>query len=373
MQKFLKIVATNLLIMLVLLTIADPFFKTKNQETTKRCVMIKELPPNIDFEKTPPDRYMVKTQNLEQQPYRVRTDKNGFITSKKPTRNTDNVDIMFFGGSTTECMYVEEDKRFPFLTGELLSEKLGRKISVINAGVGGGHSFHSTINLLAKGLPLQPKTVVWMHNINDLVSLSKTGTYHSGPDTRTLVHTHTHTGKFDAKVSRRFKAFAQSGRDLLIPNIYRRTCQAVQKNPADINLDEWESYRKAKSYNYEIIEKQFEQSLLSFINVARSHDINVVLMTQFNRLNPEDDFIRKTYGTNPNNQAINYDNFCKYYKNLNIKIKEIATQENVFLIDLVNEIPQDSLYIYDPVHLNTQGSELAAKIISEHLFKLNIK
>lgn len=357
----------NLIIVLVLLTIIDPFFKVKTQQTTQRCVMIKELPPSIDIEKSPPDPYMIKAQNLEQRPYRIQTDKNGFITTKYSSQNTGNADIIFFGGSTTECMYVKENKRFPHLVGELLSEKTGREIHVINAGVGGGHSFHSTINLLSKGIPLHPKTVVWMHNINDLVSLSKTGSYHSGPDTRTIVHTHTSTEKFNGKIGSRLRHFVRSGRDLFIPNIYRHTLRVLRENPTNINSDEWESYRKSTYYDYEIIEKQFEQSLLTFINVAHSHNINVILMTQFNRLNPEDDFIRKTYSQNPNNQAIDYDTFCMYYKDFNKKIKEIAIQENVPLIDLANEIPQDSLYIYDPVHLNDAGSELAAKIISRHL------
>jgi len=40
------------------------------------------------------------------------------------------------------------------------------------------------------------------------------------------------------------------------------------------------------------------------------------------------------------------------------------------VIDLAALIPQDKEYLYDVVHLNTRGSQLAAQLISEHLYKL---
>ncbi len=94
-------------------------------------------------------------------------------------------------------------------------------------------------------------------------------------------------------------------------------------------------------------------------------------MTQFSRLNPEDEFIRKTYEgkTAELGKNLDFDTLCSYFDNLNQKIREIAAKENLLLIDLAKEIPADSAYIYDMVHLNTKGSIFAAGIIAEQLQK----
>ena len=39
----------------------------------------------------------------------------------------------------------------------------------------------------------------------------------------------------------------------------------------------------------------------------------------------------------------------------------------MLVIDLAALIPQDKQYMYDVVHLNTRGSQLAAQLISERL------
>ena len=59
--------------------------------------------------------------------------------------------------------------------------------------------------------------------------------------------------------------------------------------------------------------------------------------------------------------------FIALYAKFNEAIREVGQSNNVQEIDLANLIPQDSKYIYDVVHLNTQGSQLAAEVISDQL------
>jgi lysophospholipase L1-like esterase len=59
--------------------------------------------------------------------------------------------------------------------------------------------------------------------------------------------------------------------------------------------------------------------------------------------------------------------FIDLYTRFNEAIREVGQQEGVQVIDLANLIPQDSQYIYDVVHLNNKGSQLAAQIISDQL------
>ena len=93
--------------------------------------------------------------------------------------------LVFLGASTTACIYVEEESRFPYLVGKLLAQKTGKKITSINSGVGGNNSLHSLDILLNKIIPVRsPTSWCMMHNINDLVALIYDRTYWSKNPTR---------------------------------------------------------------------------------------------------------------------------------------------------------------------------------------------
>jgi hypothetical protein len=59
--------------------------------------------------------------------------------------------------------------------------------------------------------------------------------------------------------------------------------------------------------------------------------------------------------------------FIELYVKFNQAIREVGNTNRVLVIDLAALIPSDKKYIYDVVHLNTRGSKLAAKLISERL------
>jgi lysophospholipase L1-like esterase len=100
------------------------------------------------------------------------TDRDGYL---KPARVHQNPDftIVLLGGSTTECAAVAPSKRFPYLTGEMLSRKLKLKINSLNAGVAGNNSHQSLNVLLNKIIFDAPDLAVMMHGANDVVVLQK--------------------------------------------------------------------------------------------------------------------------------------------------------------------------------------------------------
>ena len=104
------------------------------------------------------------------------TDSEGFIEPARRHKQPD-LNIVFLGGSTTECMYVAPDNRFPHLTAVKLEQALGLKINGINAGFSGNNSMHSLLLLLGKVVPLRPDYVVLMHGVDDIGALSSNGTY----------------------------------------------------------------------------------------------------------------------------------------------------------------------------------------------------
>ena len=352
--NLLKILSINLIIFSFLIIIIDLFMDKPSQSLSKRSIILRDLGVNIDTENQPDKTYLSRCDGLEDKTYRLRTDKDGFILGEKNINsNIDLADIIFFGGSTTECLYVEESKRFPYLVQEKINNLSGNSITTLNGGVSGNNSVHSTLNLLAKGINRNPKIVILMHNINDFSGLEKTGSYYNQPVGRSIVQ------EQYSPSSSAIKRRAKSLKNALIPNIFKAYSNLKTKP----KLDEWKGFRKSDTIPFLQIKNEFTKSITTFINTARSHNIKVILMTQFNRVNMNDNFIQST------NEIDKV--FVNRYHKMNETIKEIARKEQVGLIDLAQKIPSNNKYIYDPVHLNTKGSELAAEIITEYIINNN--
>jgi hypothetical protein len=321
-----KILAINFIVLLILLLLIDPFLNAgEKTPPVKRSIILKEHPPNIDEYWTRSEEYMENDENLKQKLCRIRTDDHGFIVGPSYFSHKNNsTDLIFFGGSTTECKSVDEELRFPYLVGELLVDKRTKmSIKSLNGGVSANHSLHSTLNLLAKGINLQPKVILFMHNVNDLILLTKTGSYWLAPETRSIIQiTQNETTVY---------GLAKNSANLLFPNtsriIWRKLKQMIGRNVNEI--DEWQNFRQNNiEISYNTIEERFEQSVKSFISISRIYNFEVVLMTQFNRFNEGDLIIRNRY------QKVNkldYDTYIQYYKGFNEKLREIALQETYFL------------------------------------------
>jgi hypothetical protein len=334
----------------------------------RRYINLREILPLIDTVDVPPDRAVRESDDLVQKPYRVRTDAQGFMLPYNRYEKPD-LSLIFLGGSTVACIYVEEENRFPYLVGNLLEQKTGKKITSINSGVGGNNSLHSLDILLNKLIPVRPDVVVMMHNINDLVALIYDQTYWSKNPTRAAIVNFSFYKNLTG-----LKALSTLARDMYIPNLHAATRilskKVFGKKVKDPD-DEFASIRGKKlTVDSAAILDEFKMNLNTFINICRARRITPVLMTQFNRYkaNPDPKVIKAMQGFE-SDSGIPMGEFMELYAKFNDAIREVGKQSGVLVIDLAALIPQDKQYIYDVVHLNTRGSQLAAQLISERLYK----
>ena len=366
-KKFLHYSLTILLI-LIFVKIFDLttgfFFKRNisNQQFLNRSINLREHMPLTDKFVMPSKLMLDASKKLKKKKYRLRTDKDGYIVGNNWT-NLDNlpVDIIFIGGSTTESLYVEEEYRFPFLLSKLIKKNNGSNLKVLNGGVAGNNSIHSLINIIAKGIKHNPKFIVFMHNINDLGTLSKTLSYWEGPASRKIILSENYNK------NQSIYNFFKSLKNFLIPNIWEIIPKNFQKKILLKKKDEWVEFRKKEDYFEieKIFRKNFTSSVLSFVHISRSWNIEPILMTQFNRMNLDDLEIRSSYQSKI--QPISFEEFVSLYDLGNQIIRDISYKENILLIDLDKDIPPTENYIYDAAHLTKQGSELVANIIAEKL------
>lgn len=299
--------------------------------STVRTLRLKEHPPGMEAEVEPGDEYLSHTDGLSGEPVQLRIDPDGFIEPSRVHPEAE-LTILFLGGSTTECLYVPEHERFPYLVGRQLEASLGKTVNAFNGGVSGNHSMHSNFALLGKGLSLRPDVVVMMHAVNDLGTLLYEQTYWNPHPQRSLL--------IDPKNERE-----------LDPN------------------DEWSHIRgKPLDYDPEAMLAQFDHSLRLFVGTCRAFDVTPVLLTQQHRFvdDPHPTLIshwtESTRGT-----GLTYDRVRALYFRFNERVREVAAELEVPLIDVEPAIPSESSHLYDFVHLNAAGSKLAAEVISEGL------
>lgn len=208
-----------------------------------RFIKLREYRPNTVKWERPSRNYIknITPNSIERKYYKIATDKNGFIMPSD-VHEIPDLSIVFLGGSTTECLHMEETERFPYLVGKALEAKLEKKINSYNGGVSANESMHSLNILINKVLPMKPNYVVMMHNINDLAILRSQGGY-GYPDS---LKSHVQTSK----------------------NVFTR----YQFPPATM------------SYDPEEVVEAFSRNINMFIAICRIHKITPILMTQANRV-----------------------------------------------------------------------------------------
>jgi lysophospholipase L1-like esterase len=295
----------------------------------KRHIIMRENSPNTNQTRIPPYD--------KAQKYKFDIDENGFVKPSKIHENPD-INIFFIGGSTTECEYVDEPYRFPYLAGRILEEKTGKKINSFNAGKSGNNSIHSVNNLLNKIIPLHPDIVVRMETINDLSTLLYEATYWNRNVSRSNL------GCFDKKKS-----------------LLRNFRNEWERSPfRDMILDENHQQK---------IKAEHRKILTLFVSITKAIGATPVLMTQVNNIVRNPDYVVKE-----NDKKFNQ-SYRKLYAEFQDITRQVAKENNVLLIDLSHQVPGISQYIYDSVHLNNEGSKLVSKIIAEKLEQtvINIK
>ena len=286
-----------------------------------------------------------------------RTDKEGFILPNL-MENSDlsnaHLTIAFLGGSTTECLIVNEDSRFPVLVGSNLKSALKRDILVINAGCAGDTLQDSINSLFNKIINYKPDVVAMMHAINDAGLLLVKGNYRERmiqePDNSFRAIFRILTTKSNLLGFLRDKYAQVSINREVIANAKRINNQGI-KTPAS---KEFTNLRDAVF--------EFGIRLKVFIDMCNDFGITPVLMTQ--------PFMNK-----PDRELNEYEiktflSGMSFLEPFNDEIRKICAEKGALLIDLEKQMPKAEKYFYDEVHFTDDGSILISDIIAGDLAKI---
>jgi hypothetical protein len=342
---------------------------TRKMEFT-RYIRLRECEPNYRAHFVPKDDFLRVSDTLVRKEYSLKIDKHGFIMPSLVHPDPDLV-MVFLGGSTTMCLYVEEEHRFPYLTGRLLEKQTNVKIDSINAARGGNNSFHSHNILLNKALPFKPRIAVLLNNVNDLTTLLY-GTYWDLHTDRSQI----------VEVYPEIVSFKKLFTEFCFPHLYRSLKslergfrrKVLYKLRGKRNRSEDDEFRHVRGKIIKInrpeLRRKFAMSVNTFVGICRAWGITPVLLTQANRLKETPDPNIQQQAGALEEQGITYAAYKEAYEAFNQVIREVGKENKVLVIDLAREVPQEREYMYDMVHFNDRGSQYASRIIAEHLAPL---
>ena len=274
--------------------------------------------------------------------YEVHTDENGFITTKR-NHSDPQIKFVFMGGSTTECLYVNEFNRYPENVARLVEKESGRKINSYNCGVGGNNSLNSIDILINKVLPLKPDLVFFNHNINDLITLCYLHTYWSkGYERSPIMDINYVKGKYNSN-------------------------QGLEKRDEFQNIGD---YIPLNDSLLGIYGQAFRNNVRTFIGICRANNIEPVLLSQPNNFSRLD---LAWFITNRKAQMARFKNseeilhfIIKGTARFNEILREESNVQHCLFIDLSKGINNVSDF-YDEVHLNDSGSIHVSNIIAQKL------
>ena len=258
------------------------YYSRPHQSGPVRHINLREHPPGLlNWVKSPKDAKFENRESL------FRIDDKGFIIPSKVHENPDRT-IACLGSSTTECFYVNEEKRWPYLAGRLLEKDTGLKINAYNAAMSWNNTLNSIDILINKVLPLRPQVVLMLHNINDLTTLLYDKTYWSNnPINGPIVCVDTSLGETLIKT---WKQIWETAFPYLYRKVTRFLNKSQQQKASPITAQQKLDVDKAHLLS------EFGANLETFIQICRIRNIIPVLMTQANRFthNPEP-FLREAF------------------------------------------------------------------------------
>lgn len=343
------------------------------QNSSNRSIILREIIPDLDYNIRPDSRYISETQGLENKLYKVKTDSDGFIVnSQNFSKDKTNADIIFYGGSTTELLFIDEEYRFPSLVEKKLSKYLDQEIVVKNAGVSGNNSMHTNLSLIAKGIKYSPKIAFLFNNINDLKIYVRNRDYWNTHSSFALIQDDTQHNYSNILITSLAKI-----KDFWFKNLWDVIVLRIDTSYLTLGFDKNKDltsrfYNDTKEsdeveFNFELAIRDFENSLQTFINICKAWNIQPVLITQPTRLNESDDFVINLFRNNSHHFKVNLKEYIYYHKLFNEKIRHISNKNGLTYVDLEKEIDPNPQNIYDHVHFTVDGSKEIANIIFNHI------
>ncbi len=297
-------------------------------------------------------------------------------TAKKPP-GTDR--IFFLGGSTTEQIYLPEEKTFVSLVEKELSKAFPeRRFEGINAGASGYLAADALALLVYKVLYYEPDWVIVMLGVNDL-RYGAVPAYDPvrRPNYQKILY---RPGYRESALGHFLQILKRSHfltllKWRLVNRLFPPDAEKFQNK-----LEQYNEFRRARK-NTPVSPITESRSLDDFIKyleeiifIAKGHGVELILMTEptiyQENLPPEiDEKLWMGWLDLEGNTDLNLSNEFLFQgmRQFNDAVRSLSQRYGVGLIDLEKEIPKTLDTFYDDAHFTPLGAQRAAEVIAAYL------
>ena len=268
--------------------------------------------------------------------------------------------IVMIGGSTTECMVVDDGVAPHRILEEALAGKLpGRTIRVYNAGKAGDKSYDHIALLAHRVVHLQPDLITVLVGANDLRAAMMGADYlHMGE-----------AGGFKYSLGVLLK-FAAT--EFQIPRRLYALLHNVKGKTERERLEEVQlltDYREKASLKtgHPVSEAAprtdlvpYRNNLATLVGIARAHGIQLVFVTQATTWNSQIDpsTVNWHWMTLVDGVLYREDRLDLAMESYNDEMRTISAQQAVPVFDLARVAPKSLEFFYDDEHFNTKGAAM---------------
>jgi lysophospholipase L1-like esterase len=290
----------------------------------------------------------------------------------------DDLRILAIGGSTTECLYLDQGEAWPALLQKRLSGLSPQRVWVGNLGKSGLDTYDHIL-YMKHLLPQYPRidAILLMVGVNDMMHATH----------------HTEIGSMDER-QREQVAFSaipndlQSEGDLSIKGTelwqaYEKLRQRVSSKGKIVQDRAGLGYVDLRNLRRQAAERvttmpdlsehlhEFRKRLETMVELAKAESLRLILLTQPSMWRPNlsieeegllwfgwaDELWQSYYSTEVLDQML---------EQFNDVVLDVCQVGGVECIDVASQLPRDTTIFYDDIHFNENGSERVAAIVFKY-------
>ena len=331
----------------------DPFARFKNKY--ENPYIPSQMPANVKYRFTSDEQLPAIDNVMQYTTNNVGFRGDSLVTPKPP----DETRIFIIGGSTAQCLYIDDSKSLErVLQKELQQQFPGRKIKVYSAAKSGDATAEHIAMLSQRIIHMQPDVVVVFCGFNDLrKSIQRYDYMHLGAVKQ-------YSPRYIFMAATQF----QLGRRLYY----------LIKRPAEEDIREKiplaTNYRELFAIQQQTLEsdsipyinaRPYSVNLKTIAGICSSNGVPLVLMPNQSTWNSLADTTMRNKHWLLTVGEIRYkeEYLQKGLEVFNDTMRAVAAQNNVPVFDLPKAIPPSGEYFYDDCHFNNNGAIAAARML----------
>ncbi|MFY9345308.1 MAG: GDSL-type esterase/lipase family protein, partial [Planctomycetota bacterium] len=277
--------------------------------------------------------------------------------------------VFCLGGSTTECLYLDDRAAWP----EVLQQELGVPgLDVVNAGHSGDVSRDHVALLAQRVVAFAPDVVIVLAGINDMFQ-------QLAPDYSPLRDdTRARAGARSIGADNALESFAcdlsqvARGAVLAMRHLSTPVLAGARQDPHGGWVARERAKWRALPWRSEPLAvdpaPEFAENLRSLVGLCRAHDAVPVLLTQPALWGSDDPRCEQRFWRRPpDDRRVPHRELWQQLERFNDVTRAVAAATGCVLVDLARELPKAVESFYDDDHVNVAGAQQLGRIVSAAL------